>query len=404
MNNCYIYFNNLKNSEKKLTDLLNHINNTINNQLKLIYIISTNNIISSLKNDNIKINQIVSNMDEIEIFNYIKQNNDVDIKNLYLNFDFLNETVIYYLIDNFNMCFNLLNSYLAVGVGNNKCWWSTSNHMKLIKTKIEFLNPEIKDSRFYFSIKSQNIDIIKNKIKNTLQIKDYIINRNIYGIYFICCIGNYLEIVSEQIDKLITSGLYNQSKNIYCFVCLQTIEIINLLSKFDKLIIIGTDKNLYEKYAINNFKKYISGEYYLYYIHTKSVTRSEKSYTDWRRICEHFTINKWKLNLELLKFYDCTGIKLSNFPKKHFSGNFWWSTSENLNKLLDINDKYLSPEMYVCSNIEVNCVSLYQDFICGGSEYDHKIYSNKSDLEILNNISIIPDYNEWVNIFCEHLI
>jgi hypothetical protein len=50
--------------------------------------------------------------------------------------------------------------------------------------------------------KEYNIEMIKSNIKNALQ-TNYIKKRKIYGVYFICCVGDYLNIVNEQINSLV---------------------------------------------------------------------------------------------------------------------------------------------------------------------------------------------------------
>jgi hypothetical protein len=172
-------------------------------------------------------------------------------------------------------------------------------------------------------------------------------------------------------------------------------DCLELLKKYDKFQIISTNKNLYEKFSINNYKNYIqSSNYKLFYIHSKTVTKTEECFNDWRFLCEYFTIDKWRLNVELLNYYDAVGTNLKNYPKKHYSGNFWWSKSEHLNKLTNINDGYLSPEMYVLSYMKTNYVSLYQSCVHhGNTKYDKSIYINKTNEELINNICIIPDYN-----------
>jgi hypothetical protein len=218
---------------------------------------------------------------------------------------------------------------------------------------------------------------------------------NIYGIYFICCIGNYFNIVKNQIDNLIKSELYKNSKKIICFVCLSKNDLINYLSSYEKFEIIKTEENLYEKFAINNFKKYIfENNYYIYYIHSKSVSRCGKNYDDWRFICDYFTVEKWKLNVFLLNYYDCVGINMRFFPKIHYSGNFWWSKSSHINLLTDVDDHYLSPEMYICSKPNTNYINLYSSNIRHDVfEYDKKIFVTKSDKDLIENIKIIPEFN-----------
>ena len=182
-----------------------------------------------------------------------------------------------------------------------------------------------------------------------------------------------MNIVKKQIKLLIDSKLYLESTKIYCFICLYTSEILNLLKKYDKIKIIKTKENLYEKFAINNFKKYLENkEYLVYYFHSKGVTRTGKNYDDWTYICNYFTIKKWKINVLLLEYFDCIGINLKYYPNIHFSGNFWWSKSKYINKLNNnINKNYLSPEMYICSDKDVKIVSIFNSNIRHDvTEYD----------------------------------
>jgi hypothetical protein len=120
---------------------------------------------------------------------------------------------------------------------------------------------------------------------------------------------------------------------------------------------------LYEKFAINNYKNHIPAEsekYYLYYFHTKGVTHgSEEYYINIRRNLLFYLI-KMDISLKLLQHFDAVGCDLSLFPKKHFSGNFWWSKSEHVNTLENVGDGYLAPEMYICSNENKKYVSLSQ--------------------------------------------
>jgi hypothetical protein len=238
------------------------------------------------------------------------------------------------------------------------------------------------------------LDIIKNTICYKLK-NNFIKTKPIYGVYFICCIGNYINVINKQIQSLIDSGLYNECVKILCFVCMVTNECIEILNKYNKIQIISTNENLYEKFAINNYKNYIdNNDYHLFYIHSKSVTRNEKCVINWIDLCNYFTINKWRLNIELLNYYDCVGTNIKNYPKKHYSGNFWWAKSEHLNKLKNINNGYLSCEMYVLSYIKTIFVSLYQSYVeHGDTKYDSSIYNNKSDEELINNICIVPDFN-----------
>lgn len=115
-------------------------------------------------------------------------------------------------------------------------------------------------------------------------------------------------------------------------------------------MLVISKENLYEKFAINNFQKYIADDlYYIYYFHSKAVTRAIGSVFDRRRkILNYYTLTLHKLNLELLETYDAVGCSLTNWPLLHFSGNFWWSKSEHVRTLPPAGNSYLDPEMYIC--------------------------------------------------------
>lgn len=192
----------------------------------------------------------------------------------------------------------------------------------------------------------------------------------IFGVYFICCIENYLEIVTEQLLCL-EKGLLDKTSKLIIFITKydkdECIELDNILNSYnDKFILIKTPDNLYEKYAINNYKKYITEkDYYLYYFHTKGLKNKNDPliniFSSRRKILNYYTLIQYNINITLLEKYDAIGCSLSLYPKKHFSGNFWWSKSSYLQDLEDINENYLSPEMYILSNENCNFISLSND-------------------------------------------
>ena len=94
---------------------------------------------------------------------------------------------------------------------------------------------------------------------------------------------------------------------------------------------------------------------------------------------------------------DAVGCSLSLFPKKHFSGNFWWSKSEHKNKLLNVNDGYLSPKMYICSLEEGNYVSLNQ--LSNDGNVENHVCKNDQDIlsEVTESYIEIPEYKALIN-------
>lgn len=193
--------------------------------------------------------------------------------------------------------------------------------------------------------------------------------RPIYGVYYIGCLGHYLSIVKEQMKCLVDSGLYNQTKKIIVFICCfneNDTSLLGIIEEYDtekKCVLITTAENIYEKFAINNYQDHITEDlYYMYYFHSKAVTRSVDSVFDRRRkILNYYTLVLHKLNLELLETYDAVGCSLTTRPSLHFSGNFWWAKSEHVRTLPPAGNSYLDPEMYICkSHGESKYISLSQ--------------------------------------------
>jgi hypothetical protein len=215
----------------------------------------------------------------------------------------------------------------------------------------------------------------------------------IYGVYFVCCYGNYISVIKEQLSILVRSGLYMKTSQLYIFICMfndeNKNELIKLFSYFDvdkKITLITTDKNLYEKFAINMYKKYIQDDspYYFYYFHTKAVSRIEDKYVAIRKILNFYVLSKPDININLLNYYDAVGCSLSAYPKIHFSGNFWWAKSDYTAKLIEpIRNTYLAPEMYICSGEGGKFISLCQT--TNNSELSEHV--NKCYDEIISELS-----------------
>ena len=53
----------------------------------------------------------------------------------------------------------------------------------------------------------------------------------------------------------------------------------------------------------------------------------------WRKFLDWGMIEKHETCLHLLKEKDVVGVNFSNWPVNHFSGNYWWATSEHIKKL-----------------------------------------------------------------------
>jgi hypothetical protein len=215
--------------------------------------------------------------------------------------------------------------------------------------------------------------------------------------------NNYLDIVKEQLS-ILDQGLLNITSNIIVFITKYDkdtcCELDNILNNYTKFIIIKTPENLFEKYAINNYKNYIKEEnYYMYYFHTKGITRENNSYFSLhRKRLNYYTLIHYNINIKLLETYDAVGTNLKLYPKKHFGGNFWWSKSSYLQKLKNVNDGYLSPEMYVLDNDDCKYISLTNT----ADNPNDKDYIYLTETEIYQNLTSqflmnVGDKNQIIN-------
>lgn len=163
-------------------------------------------------------------------------------------------------------------------------------------------------------------------------------------VYHIFPFGKYKQMVKEQFESLIKSGLFAACDSLYVGI-VQTDENIEWIYQYlqtlscpEKTIFI----NVYQKNdEIADTMRWIA-EYAksnpddkIMFFHTKGVTKYSEPTEDWRKYMEYFVIEHWKDCIEKLKTYDCCGVMWNidtvygNYP--HFSGAFWWANASYLN-------------------------------------------------------------------------
>lgn len=180
--------------------------------------------------------------------------------------------------------------------------------------------------------------------------------------YHLFFVENCESLVVDQLIKLI--DLKQNILNVEFFVNISKQspnsdipdEIMNLVNNLTGNIF--HSNNDFEFPTLTLLKKHADNsndEYYLY-LHTKGITRmhgqdsgrySPKNVENWRKIMEHFCVEKYDLCLKNLEIYDLVGCNyipnrgVDGLPA-HFSGNFWWSKSDFLKKLPQINQLHSS--------------------------------------------------------------
>lgn len=190
--------------------------------------------------------------------------------------------------------------------------------------------------------------------------------RYIHIFIHVCCIENWIEILTEQLNLIKNTGLYDIIEKIHFGILGELSNIQLNIFNDPKYEILYIDKNiyLYEVHTINNIKlfceNYNMEEVYILYIHTKGVRRAGNDIIikSWRNMMEYFLIEKYKECLSNLDNYDTLGNNVINsrcvLPEKasintkhffHYSGNFWWSKKSYIDKL-----KYLPVDYSINSS------------------------------------------------------
>jgi hypothetical protein len=227
-------------------------------------------------------------------------------------------------------------------------------------------------------------------------------NIPIYIFYHLCPKSknntDHLIIIDEQINDLISSGLYKQCEKIFYGCSCENCDVfldnyLNKYSKFKKL-----DKAIlpnvmcYENMTINSmieFAKNSKKGFYGLYFHTKGTTSKSENQHNWRKFMSYFLIKNYKLCVDTLnRGFNTCGVEYVDFFIKHYSGNFFWFNSNYVKKLdyiTDINNRY-NAEFVLFSKYEKNKhVSIYKEryFSLPNSIVDIGLYKFKVDYDNL---------------------
>jgi|TARA_Y100000289_G_scaffold39202_1_gene38646 hypothetical protein len=209
--------------------------------------------------------------------------------------------------------------------------------------------------------------------------------KKIVGVYHLACMNHYIDVFCEQFDSLHSSGLYKACNKLLIYISIYDNDPIlnNKLKEYDpenKFLIFKSKDNLREKFAINDFRAHITDEDYMFYFHSKGVSRLKGPFANYRKVLNYYIIHKWNINLTLLEKYDAVGCFFTRWPEHHFSGNFWWARIDYITNLPDCKDHYLAPEMWLGANFNNNFVSLAND---GKGQIE--IHLTTTDKDILKN-------------------
>lgn len=188
------------------------------------------------------------------------------------------------------------------------------------------------------------------------------LTRKIFIFYHIYCgPNNWKKIVIEQLSIMRVSELMTHVDKIYITVLGNDDDLDwikeNLHDVNYEIIYFSNDGSCFEFPCLAKMQHLArSFKFYALYIHTKGSSKNfNKNNSDhiqlkdniesWRALLNYYNINKWKNAIYYLNkgyyTYGCLLMKKNNNFSSHYSGNFWWSTSENCLKsfIIENNDK-----------------------------------------------------------------
>ena len=346
----------------------NEILNTKNKLLKLNLIKDNINIIND---DPIKYSQGFVHKINILNLNNIKNYNDICniFNNLNVNFD--ENTII------------LIHNIISLESSIGKFFSEIQGYHKIFSKHTSGLG-----------ILSKNKDII-DKIYNNFQ------NNNDNKLFQI---NHFLDVSSKtnycfiHSCTLIDKGTYRLD-NLVNYINKQTIFLDSMEKIYINNIGIPIDKdygpkyeicnyseniNLFEKSTLNKIKKFSenNSDCNILYIHNKGISYHDNNefINDWINYLLYFLINNHNYCKNLLENYNCVSLNYHDgyYGKgNHFSGNYWWASTNYLKKLniLDesIVDKMMGEKWLL--DLETEDLSENNYYVLKNSNIDH--YNNR---------------------------
>jgi hypothetical protein len=155
-------------------------------------------------------------------------------------------------------------------------------------------------------------------------------------------------------STIVDSGLYDATDTIYVVVLNTELCTDERFNKDKIKLIYGGKCNIYERatlYKMIEISETCEPSHF-WYAHTKGLRHFGKPtgppVIDWIKMMCHFNFTLWKNAHLALDTVDVCGCNYRVKPSPHFSGNFWWATSNYIKSLPKvIHEPYLAPEMWL---------------------------------------------------------
>lgn len=164
-------------------------------------------------------------------------------------------------------------------------------------------------------------------------------------------VNNWADIIEQQLYRIKKSGLYDRMNKLY--IGLLGDKPARQFSKKIEIIYQLNQPSLEQSFTLTHLhlSSYMfNGQ--IFYIHTKGVShnsgKEDDNQKDWRKLMEHYIIDRWKTCVSELEKNDVVGVNWHlgeghmNAKAKyaegtpitpHVSGNFWWATTDYIKRL-----------------------------------------------------------------------
>lgn len=160
------------------------------------------------------------------------------------------------------------------------------------------------------------------------------------GFIHIAMHGHWRDLVTEQFEKMHSSGLWERMDRLHVGLLGPDRSAIDefLDPKIDVLFHHVEYEN-YEFPTLNALRQFShENDGYVFYLHTKGVFRNTTEVADWRHLMEYFVIERYEECITSLGSNDVCGVNWLEQPWTHFSGNFWWARTDYIRRLPPIVD------------------------------------------------------------------
>ena len=194
----------------------------------------------------------------------------------------------------------------------------------------------------------------------------------VYGFYHLCTINTWRSVLDEQIEALASSGLAGATRHVFASVVGPHHDdgvavLVRALGERVEIVHQSPDASLFERPALEFCRRFCAEiepwAAAVWYLHSKGVSPqrcTNPNVADWRRLMQHFVVERWQDCLSAVREYDVCGVNWLEEPSPHFSGNFWWASPRYIAGLADsIGVDRLAPELWIGSR-EPNVCCLHQ--------------------------------------------